>query len=286
MKLLSVSFLLILISCAFLLSRVNAAEKLPNEKPSSQSKQTSDPDTKTASPNSQTPPPETKSRSSVHQPSPNQGKADSTPPTKETGYFDFLWASQIPNWISILGWIIAIVITVASLGLVARQADIAKQSVDALRQQGSSKLAIFDLHLDALKGSKDACVIIQFRNVGQGNGFLLGSSFNVLTGKELPRVPSYKEFHRPIRGVFTLPQDTPTPPIRLDLPKHAGSLEALKILGDSGIHLFVYGVFEYGDIFNRTHSLGFAYQHDGGESKHFFIVGGTEYNYDRIKETA
>ena len=134
MKPLSVSCLLILLSCVFLLNRASRSEKITSESTSSQAKQTRNPDVKTASSDSQSPPPEIKSRSGVNEPDANQGKTDSKKPTNETGNFDFLWANQLPNWINILGWIIAVIVAVVSLGFVARQANIADKSIKVADQ--------------------------------------------------------------------------------------------------------------------------------------------------------
>jgi hypothetical protein len=129
MKLLSASFLLILLTCAFLINRVSGGEKLPSENPSREAKQTNDPDAKEAAPNNRTTSPEFKSRSAVNEPATNREKTDSKKTTNETGYFDFLWATEMPNWISILGWIIAAIVAWWSLGAVYRQADIADEGV-------------------------------------------------------------------------------------------------------------------------------------------------------------
>jgi hypothetical protein len=134
MKPSSVLWVLILASWVFLLSHADAGEKNPSEKPPSKTEQKTNLGIKTESPSNQSPSIQNQPRSVVSQPTVNSNKDDSKKSSSNRGSFDFLFETQMPNWISILGWTIAALVAWFSLGAVRRQAYIADDSIKLTNQ--------------------------------------------------------------------------------------------------------------------------------------------------------
>jgi hypothetical protein len=281
MKLLSVSFLLILLSYVSLLSHASeSAENLnrSSQKPGTEKHEdAADKENKSAQNQPQSSPSIFVASSAIT----NQSKADQikSNPDKES------WHS--PSVLVQLGLLLAGVFYTVFACLqwtaIRRQIDVQKRTIMAMVQQHRPILLVWDCRIGDLNDSRP---VIQFKNVGPSNAFLLASSFNVVTQTKLPETPKYKEASGPTRSnALVLPPNSPAPPIWLKLPPNAPNLETLEALRLNAVHLFVYGFFDYGDSFQMRHRVGFAYQYDGGLSGGgFSIVGGNGYNYDKTTE--
>lgn len=125
MKLLRLSLPLILISCAFPLSRANAVEKQQSEKPLSKAEQKSQSDIQKDQSKNQN-----KAATSVGQ---EAAKAEKQPEPKkpQEHWYDFLWQSNMPNWIAIVGWTIAAFIAWCTLKGMKEQSEATKAAANA-----------------------------------------------------------------------------------------------------------------------------------------------------------
>ena len=142
MKLLSVPFLLILLTCAYLLVVVNVCV-VTNESDLNQAEQKDNPDNDKTKTEIRRPPTSQIETSTDTA----QGKQSASNP------LNFFCGNQIPNWLSILGWIIAAGVACWSLAAIYRQADIADRGVKvahaaAIAAKESAELANKALHTD------------------------------------------------------------------------------------------------------------------------------------------